>query len=304
MTPETLIRLLSISLVGAGAPSDQPGASPAGAGNPWAVPDEAAARTSPTPADEPLITAGKKVFAANCAACHGEAGKGDGPLAFMLKPPPLDLSGAKIMTQSDGALFWKITTGRAPMPAFDGILTEVQRWQVVGYLRTLGPTPPRFDAGEDLRGKLSGLVHAYRSLLESLIKGESAAIGRGSLAVVEAIEALKKSNAPGGTDAARAAWKEDLDRLGKAAAGLDGTLADPSGRQGPLTALSEALIRTLGDFGHAETDPLVVFTTPGAAGAAGHVWVQPMGPAVDPYVTGGGPGEATIRGKLAPRPAP
>ena len=43
-----------------------------------------------------------------------------------------------VKKQSDGALFWKLTEGKAPMPAYDKTLSETDRWQVINYLRTLG----------------------------------------------------------------------------------------------------------------------------------------------------------------------
>jgi mono/diheme cytochrome c family protein len=41
--------------------------------------------------------------------------------------------------QSDGAIFWKMSEGNTPMPAFQETFTEEQRWQVVHYVRTLAP---------------------------------------------------------------------------------------------------------------------------------------------------------------------
>ena len=39
--------------------------------------------------------------------------------------------------ESDGALFWKITHGKKPMPAYESRLSPTERWNVINYLRTL-----------------------------------------------------------------------------------------------------------------------------------------------------------------------
>jgi mono/diheme cytochrome c family protein len=105
----------------------------------WKVPAYAAKKKNPVPADEKSIAAGKENYAANCTSCHGDGGKGDGPAAPALEHPPGDLTSAKAQEQSDGAIFWKITTGRKPMPPVPKELTEVQRWEIVNYVRTFAP---------------------------------------------------------------------------------------------------------------------------------------------------------------------
>ncbi len=86
---------------------------------------------------EEAIKAGAKIFQQQCAVCHGNKGRGDGPAGMALNPRPADLTSKEVQAQSDGALFWKISEGRGAMPAFKAILSEAERWQVVTYMRSL-----------------------------------------------------------------------------------------------------------------------------------------------------------------------
>ena len=107
----------------------------------WKAPPRAAKTPNPVPADAAAIAAGKTLFVANCMACHGAAGKGDGPAAAACNPRPKDLSDPKIASQADGELFWKITEGKKPMPTYEKLLSETDRWKVIDYIRTLAPRP-------------------------------------------------------------------------------------------------------------------------------------------------------------------
>lgn len=53
-------------------------------------------RGTPPPraiADDPLLVEGRAIYLARCVSCHGESGKGDGPIAKGLSgPPPRDLT--------------------------------------------------------------------------------------------------------------------------------------------------------------------------------------------------------------------
>jgi mono/diheme cytochrome c family protein len=100
----------------------------------WQVPAEAVTRPNPL-AQKPEATAGgRKLFQRNCAECHGPTGTG------VEKKHAADLQLAAVQQQSDGTLFWKITNGNTDrgMPSFSR-LPELQRWQLVLYLRTLKP---------------------------------------------------------------------------------------------------------------------------------------------------------------------
>ena len=103
---------------------------------PWIAPARAAAKKNPVAADAASIARGKAVYTAECFTCHGPLGKGDGPQAKDLEKNPGNLT--NLQGQSPGALFWKVTEGRKPMPALGQKLSEQQRWDVVNYIQTLG----------------------------------------------------------------------------------------------------------------------------------------------------------------------
>ena len=104
----------------------------------WDVPKEEKERKNPIAADEASLKAGKTAYAQRCQMCHGEKGDGKGPAAGMFKDAkPGDLTKADDMGKlTDGELFYMITTGKKPMPAFKDTLKEEQRWHVVNYIRT------------------------------------------------------------------------------------------------------------------------------------------------------------------------
>ena len=105
------------------------------------IPAFRARKKNPVAADAKSLAAGKTFYAQQCESCHGTSGKGDGPAAKDLDVSPGDLTSPKLWEDSDGALFWKITEGRKPMPTFEKSLSEDQRWQVINYVRTLAPKP-------------------------------------------------------------------------------------------------------------------------------------------------------------------
>ena len=133
-----------------------------------------------TPYHATSIAEGRTVFAEKCAACHGARGGGDGPAAATLNPKPPDLRAHHVALHTAGDIFWWITHGKPPMPAFGETLSVDTRWNLVNYVRALsaadaarllgpavqpdkpwmvapdfsfavGPTPPR--ALKDFRGR-------------------------------------------------------------------------------------------------------------------------------------------------------
>ena len=95
----------------------------------WVAPASADRLTNPLANRPETEAGGRKLFHQRCSTCHGEeaGGTSRGP----------DLTAAGVQAQSDGALFWKITSGntRTGMPTFS-FLPKLQRWQLVLHLRS------------------------------------------------------------------------------------------------------------------------------------------------------------------------
>ena len=120
---------------------------------------------------------GKALYDDKCAHCHGVEGKGDGAAAANLLPKPRDFTRGLYKIRSTGSgqlptdqdLFDIISEGMpgSSMPAWEGILSEDERWQITAHIKTFydgfGEASPTVI---DLSGEI-----AYSE--ESVQKGEA-----------------------------------------------------------------------------------------------------------------------------------
>lgn len=103
---------------------------------PWVAPEAEKAKKSPLPPSAKAVADGKKSAQVNCVTCHGPGGKGDGAAAAALNPKPADWTSARVQSESDGELFWKISNGRGAMPPWKH-LPETERWSLIQFIRSL-----------------------------------------------------------------------------------------------------------------------------------------------------------------------
>jgi copper transport protein len=104
------------------------------------TPDGAARAINPVTATASSVSTGNDLYLANCAACHGTTGAGDGLTAAGMVPGPGDLS-TIVPALTDGELAYLIASGTVAtrMPAFSITLSEHDRWDLVNYLRATWP---------------------------------------------------------------------------------------------------------------------------------------------------------------------
>lgn len=104
------------------------------------IPEDYRNARNPLRITEDVLGAGAKLYADNCASCHGARGMGDGAAGKSLNPSPALLAHLIQMPIAvDSYLLWTISDGgkafKTDMPAFKGVLTEQEIWKIIGYMR-------------------------------------------------------------------------------------------------------------------------------------------------------------------------
>jgi len=104
----------------------------------WNCPASESAKDNPIASAPSSVARGKQLARASCVDCHGEHWRGNGPASAKMNPRPADWRDRTFQTQSDGCIYWKISTGRGVMPAA-GRMPEADRWHIINFIRSLDP---------------------------------------------------------------------------------------------------------------------------------------------------------------------
>jgi len=94
------------------------------------APASAKAQKNPYAGQQAAADAGKRLYARNCLACHGKAGKGTGNVPSLVD--------GKLKGVTSGEVFWFVTKGDTDngMPSW-AALPEPARWQIVTYVEAM-----------------------------------------------------------------------------------------------------------------------------------------------------------------------
>lgn len=171
---------------------------------------EAKALVNPLPPSPDIIEKGKAIYEGKgtCVNCHGVSGRGDGPGAATLKPPPrVFRSHGFWRHRTEGEIFWVIkygSPGTAMIP-FGGLLSDEEIWTVMQYEQSFSGGPHgggggrhrgqgmmKHDSGQEGHGRKSGAMAEHTSgpggeIMDKVEKAKGASIG-----ITEAIAAAIK----------------------------------------------------------------------------------------------------------------
>lgn len=86
--------------------------------------------------DKISLARGKFIYTNQCLVCHGDQGKGDGPLIPKFPNPP-SFTTKRVKEFPAGRLYHVITYGVGDMPGHANHISREDRWHVVNYVESM-----------------------------------------------------------------------------------------------------------------------------------------------------------------------
>jgi mono/diheme cytochrome c family protein len=105
---------------------------------------EAPRTPNPVPLTDANLVSGIKLYAANCAICHGASDGNRSNVAAGLYQRPPQLAKDGVEDDPEGETFWKIDHGIrfTGMPSFGQTLNDTKIWQLALFLKHMDSLPP------------------------------------------------------------------------------------------------------------------------------------------------------------------
>ncbi len=113
-------------------------ATPVAKPNEWVVPVKYKTMVNPYPTTSASTSTAKSLYSIHCKSCHGSKGDGNGTKAAQIETKINSFLDNDFLSQKEGAVFYKVSTGRKDMPGFSKkIPDDEERWAVVHYIMHL-----------------------------------------------------------------------------------------------------------------------------------------------------------------------
>ncbi len=103
----------------------------------WVAPVQADELENPLEGDKEALRKGRVIYTNECVICHGANGDGISNVAKNLEQKPKNFTEEDFQSQTDGAIFYKLSEGRGRMQPFKTMLSEEEIWSVIEYVKFL-----------------------------------------------------------------------------------------------------------------------------------------------------------------------
>jgi len=90
---------------------------------------------NPIPKSPESLARGRQMYDLHCQVCHGDQGRGDGPVGMKFVPQPMELNLDYVQLQPDGQLYYTISHGSIAMPAYWQAILPKDRWHLVNFIK-------------------------------------------------------------------------------------------------------------------------------------------------------------------------
>ena len=90
---------------------------------------------NPVPKSPESLARGREMYELHCLVCHGEQGRGNGPVGQKFVPQPMELNLDYVQLQPDGQLFYTISHGSIAMPFYRQAVPAEDRWHLVNFIK-------------------------------------------------------------------------------------------------------------------------------------------------------------------------